>query len=199
MHRVTFSVSLALLLCAASLPLLAADSTQSTPSFPGAGIGALVMWYVCSSRKQKEIGGWLLYYYIQLYLGVLVSIVVFAASWSAYLPGTWSAAPELYPMFLVSTVPGLLVLPAQLVAAELLRMSRDARWIRVLRYVLWADLLLACLATAVDMKYFPNDLVFDVLGLIWPIVWLPYFYVSSRVNRVFRLKDWLPAPAPAAT
>lgn len=191
------AVVLLLVLCAMSLPLMAADTTQSPP-VPGAGIGALVMWYVCASRKQKEIGGWLLYFYVQLYLGVLVSIVVLATSYTAYLPDTWAAAPQLYPLFMLSTVPGLIVLPAQLVIAEILRVSRDAKWIRLLRYVLWFDLITACMATAIDVKYFESGLVFDILGLIWPIVWLPYFYFSSRVNRVFRLKDWLPAPATAA-
>lgn len=188
-----------LLLClgAVPLPVLGADSTQSSPPFPGAGVGGLVMWYVCASRKQKEIGGWLLYYYIQLYLGVLVSIVVFAASFKAYLPDTWSAVPDLYPMFLLSTLPGLLVLPVQLVVAEILRVSRNAKWIRLLRYVLWFDLAMAGVAAAVDTQYFKEDLVFDVIGVLWPIVWLPYFYFSRRVNRVFRLKDWLQPPVAA--
>ena len=57
-------------LLALSLPVFASTDTPATP-FRSGGIGFLltltmVIWYVCASRRKKEIGGWLLYYYIQL-------------------------------------------------------------------------------------------------------------------------------------
>ena len=56
----------ALLILNASV-LLAA--TEDRPANPGGGLcGALVMYYICSRRKEKEIGGWLLYYYIHIHL-----------------------------------------------------------------------------------------------------------------------------------
>jgi hypothetical protein len=61
-------------------PVFAADGTGQAAPVPGGGIGALIMWYVCGSRKKQEIGGWLLYYYIQLYLAVIVSLAERARS-----------------------------------------------------------------------------------------------------------------------
>ena len=181
-----------------ALPLTAATDSAQSPPVPGGAIGALVMWYICPIRKDKEIGGWLLYFYIQLYLGVIVSLIVFAATFSAYEPSTWAKAPDLYPMFLLSAVPGLLLLPAQLVVAEILRRSRDIKWVSILRYVLMADLVMSIVAIAIDTKYFKESVVFDFIGVIWPTIWLPYFYLSKRVRRVFELHDWLTPAVPAA-
>ena len=56
-------------LLALSLPVFASTDTPATSS-PLSGIGVsahtAIIWYVCASRRKKEIGGWLLYYYIQL-------------------------------------------------------------------------------------------------------------------------------------
>jgi hypothetical protein len=55
-------------------PILAADGAEpSTPRAPGGAIVGLIMWYICSRRKAKEIGAvagvvirpavWLPYFY----------------------------------------------------------------------------------------------------------------------------------------
>lgn len=175
-----------------------AEGSQTTSSPAGGSIGgALIMWYICNRRRTQEIGGWLLYYYIQLYVGVLLTVVMTAISFDNYLPVSWDAAPNLYPLFLVSTVPAVLLLPIQLGVAEKLRRSRNYSWVQILRYVLWIDLAAAVVGTLIDLTYFADNLAFDALALVWSLVWLPYFYVSKRVSRVFNTKDWL-APLPTA-
>jgi hypothetical protein len=183
------------LVCVGGTLLLAAvafadDATHSSPP-PAGGCGALIMAYICSRRKKEEIGGWLLYYYIQLYIGLIATVVILAVSLENYKPTSWSAAPSLYPWFLLSTVPGILVVPAQVIAAEVLRRSRSARFLRWLRVVLWIDAACAVLAVAIDLAYFRDSLFLDILPIIWVTVWLPYFYVSTRVKKVFVTKDWL--------
>ena len=57
-------------LLALSLPVFASTDTPASSS-PLGWIGALLtllIWYVCASRRKKEIGGWLLYYYIFSYM-----------------------------------------------------------------------------------------------------------------------------------
>ncbi|MGD0949303.1 MAG: DUF2569 family protein [Candidatus Binatia bacterium] len=175
-----------------------AEGNQTTSSPAGGGIiGALIMWFICNRRRTQEIGGWLLYYYIQLYVGVVLTVVITAISFDNYLPASWNDAPNLYPLFLLSTVPALLLLPIQLGVAEKLRKSRDYSWVHILRYVLWIDFAGAVVATFIDLNYFADNLTFDALALVWSLVWLPYFYVSKRVSRVFNTKDWL-APLPTA-
>ena len=184
---------LSLLCCA---PAFAESSSPSPPPFGGC-IGILVI-YICVKRRTQEIGGWLLYFYIQLYVGAVAVLGAVAMNYQNYLPSSWSAAPSLYWLFLASTVPGQLVMPAQLVLAEMLRRSRDPRYLSWLRAALWIDLLSVAAALAIDAEYFRDNLIFDGLALAWPVVLLPYLYVSKRVNRVFVLKDWVtPAAVPS--
>jgi hypothetical protein len=189
-------VLLAGLLVLGTTSIALADTTQR-PAVPSGGCGALIMWYICSSRKEKEIGGWLLFYYIQLYLGVLVSLILGAVSLKNYLPSSWQEAPGYYLWFLLSTIPGVLILPVQLIVAESLRISRKPRFIRILLIVLWVDLAVSLLGAAIDVKFFRDSIPFDVFAMVWPLIWLPYFYRSRRVRRVFVTKDWLaPVPKP---
>jgi Protein of unknown function (DUF2569) len=166
------------------------NATHSSPP-PASGCGALIMAYICSKRTKEEIGGWLLYYYIQIYVGLVATIVIFAVSLENYKPSSWSEAPALYPWFLLSAVPGILVVPVQATVAELLRRSRSERFLHWLRVVLWIDAACALLAIAIDLTYFRDSLFLDVLPVLWVTIWLPYFYVSKRVKRVFITKDWL--------
>jgi hypothetical protein len=168
-----------------------ADDANHTSPPPAGGCGALIMAYICSQRKKEEIGGWLLYYYIQIYIGLIATVGIFAVSLENYKPSAWSAAPALYPWFLLSAVPGILVVPAQVIVAELLRRSRSERFLRWLRVVLWIDAACALLAIAIDLTYFRDSLFLDILPVIWVTIWLPYFYVSTRVKKVFVTKDWL--------
>lgn len=59
----------ALGLFALSLPVFTSTDTQDA-SFQSGWVGVLLtllIWYVCASRRKKEIGDWLIYYYIRLY------------------------------------------------------------------------------------------------------------------------------------
>jgi len=54
--------------------LLAAQASSTntyTPTFPG----GLIAWWICSRRKREQLGGWLLFYYWQLYGGALMSVI----------------------------------------------------------------------------------------------------------------------------
>jgi hypothetical protein len=185
------------LLCASVAPAAAQNASQSS-SNPVPGLAGLVMVFICAKRKAEEIGGWSLYFYIQLYLGVILTVAMALAWFDNYLPGTWAANPSLYPLFLLSVVPGIFILPIELVTAERLRMTRDARFVGMLRAVLWVQLGAAVIGTAIDAANFPDSLPFDVVSLIWPTIWLPYFYISRRVKRVFVTKDWIVVEPQAA-
>jgi hypothetical protein len=43
---------------------------------------------------------------------------------------------------------------------------------------------------AIGWKYFPDHVILDVIGLVWPLIWIPYFRVSKRVRGVFFTRDW---------
>lgn len=184
-------------LLALSLPVFASTDTPATP-FRSGGIGFLlvltmVIWYVCVSRMKKEIGGWLLYYYIRLYIGAIIAVLVTVSSRDNYLPKAWINEPDLYPFFLLTTVPGLLLYCAEFVVAEKLRMSRNYAYVPILRYILFAALASSLIAIVINNKYFEESSagVFNMMTMIWPIIWIPYFYFSKRVKSVFKNRDWL--------
>lgn len=184
-------------LLALSLPVFASTDTSAT-SFQSTGTGFLltlvmVMWYVCASRSKKEIGGWLLYYYIRLYIGAIIVVLVTVSSRDNYLPGAWINTPDLYPFFLLATVPGLLLYFAEFVVAEKLRISRNYAYVPILRYILFAALASSLIAIAINNKYFEGSSAgfLNMMTMVWPIVWIPYFYFSKRVKSVFKNRDWL--------
>jgi hypothetical protein len=183
----------ALGLLALSLPAFASTLTSAT-SFETGWIRflltliILIIWFVCAIRRKKEIGGWLLYYYIRLYMGAIIVVVVMVGSRDNYLPEAWINEPDLYPFFLLTTVPGLLLYCAEFVVAEKLRRSRNYAYVPILRYILFANLASSLIAIAVNNNYFEGSSpgFFNIMTMIWPIIWIPYFYFSKRVKSVFR-------------
>jgi len=168
------------------------------PRLPGGGgcLLGLIIIVVCAQRKKEEIGGWLLYYYIQLYIALVMTVVFTIIGIENYLPAMWAGEEGLYVLFLLSTVPGVLIVPLQLIAAERLRRGRRYERLGLLKTLLWADLFFSLIGLLIDLVYFRENVAFSVIALIWPLIWLPYFYRSKRVDRVFRTRDWLPAPEP---
>jgi hypothetical protein len=171
------------------------ESPDPVVSIPVGGVGillVLIVWYICASRRKKEIGGWLLYYYIQLYIGAIITVLATVDSFDDFLPKTWIDKPDLYPFFLLTTVPALLLLCAQLVASEKLRVSRNYIYVPILRYILFANIVYSLIAMAINNRYFEgSSAAFTMPSMIWPIIWIPYFYFSKRVMSVFKNRDWL--------
>ena len=124
-----------------------------------------------------------------LYRVEIGAVISFFLTFDNFLPGSWDSAPDEYPWFIISTLLGQLALPAQLAVAEKLRFSRDARWLQWLRAFLWVDLALSVTETGIDSRFFPDALLLDALSILWPAIWIPYFYFSKRVKRVFKISE----------
>ena len=179
-------------------PLLAQSSSSNpAPAVPGGFIGALIMWWICSRRRHQAIGGWLLYFFIQLYISLGVTILLFIAGFENYRPSAWEGS-GLYPLFILSTVPGLLLVPVQVTFGTFVLNRRDWKWVQRLKVVLLIDLVFVLIALAIDSYYFSDNVFFDVYSLIWPSIWLPYFTKSKRVQRVFKTKDWFEQAVPVS-
>lgn len=43
--------------------------------------------------------------------------------------------------------------------------------------------------TGIDSRFFPDALLLDALSILWPAIWIPYFYFSKRVKRVFKISE----------
>ncbi len=189
LHHGGFARTLIVVLAISSLPLLAwaADTKTQTP---GAGLpGALLMWWICSRRKEQPIGGWLLYFYINLYVGGAVGLALIALSLKNYVPAA-GVSPSLYWLWVIAVAPSQVLLIAQVVIGSILLKKREWKWVNYLRLAFALDVAFALLAIFIDQAHFEDNLIFDFLVLGVSTIWLLYFWRSVRVRRVFKTRDW---------
>jgi len=193
------ALEIALILVSLHIPLLIATPVFAVDEVNSAlksvktlwNLWSLILIILCVARRKREIGGWLLYYYIQLYSGTIFSIILLLISFQNYLPLTWGGVTGLYLLFLLSTIPSIVILFLELIYAERLRKSRSFAHIRPFRTVLWFHFGFAVLGLLIDLMVFQDNVPLAVIGLIFPTIWLLYFYYSKRVARVFRTHDWI--------
>lgn len=172
--------------------LLAADQPSPAPVLP---IGWLVIWWICARRKRDPIGGWLAYYYYQLYLGVVVSAFFVAVlNIHSYVPENFSGQRGLYLLFVASTLPGLILLVFQAAVATFLLLLKTWDLVGLLRKVLLATAIAEGVGLFIDAKYFPDNVGLSLVSFIPSVLWVGYFYRSDRVRRVFKTHDWEVAP-----
>ena len=110
-----------------------ADTGTTSGSTPVGG-GLIVGLAIAYLARRREIGGWLLYYYMQLYLSVVVSAILFAVSIGSLSPDGWDSSAR-YVLYLISTLPVWLVLFAEAVLATYLLFRKTEVNVRRLRIV----------------------------------------------------------------
>jgi hypothetical protein len=172
----------------------AASTQPSTTFLTQLGFIAIIVCIVC---RKNAIGGWLLYFYWGAFAGNVMTTFYVLSGIKSYLPGTWHN-PSLYWWFLASTLPGLAAEVCLLVAAIALLRIRTWPWVVRIRWILVAGILAGLIAVSIDAKFFPNSLFSDVRSLVFPSIFLPYMFLSTRVRRVFLTKDW-DSGTPSAT
>jgi Protein of unknown function (DUF2569) len=176
-----------------SVPALAWDSdTKFTAPFGGAP-GALLMWWICSRRKDQPIGGWLLYFYIQLYASAVVSFLLIFPSLKNYNPAMWGDK-TLYWLWLISVFPPQFLLLVQVVLGSIMLKQREWKWVQYLMLSLAMDLAFAVLSACIDNWHFPDNVFFNFFTIAYAVVWLLYFWNSVRVKAVFKTHDWQVTP-----
>jgi hypothetical protein len=53
-----------------------------------------------------------------------------------------------------------------------------------------AELAAAALGAAIDAAYFPDNLALSFLTIVPDLLWLAYFFRSTRIRHIFYLHDW---------
>jgi hypothetical protein len=173
-------VSLAIL----SFPPAALAASTTSPN-----AGAISLWVaagIAYLTRRRAIGGWLFYYYLQLYGGALFTLLLSAQLIDNLKTTGWPSA-ALHTLFVLSVVPSLLVQALELLFATrlLFRSQRNAKNLALLRYVLVASVVAAISGLAIDSVHFSGDVPLSVFGLIVSSIWCLYFFVSRRVKHVF--------------
>lgn len=168
--------------------LLQAASTETKPFTP-APLGILLAWYVCSRHKRDPIGGWLMFFYWQVYGGVLITLLFLALNIQSYVPENFDNSSH-FELFIYSVVPGLVLTFIQCAVSTFMLTARTWAMLKLLRWVMIADIVFAILAIGIDAKYFPDNAPFGLLGAISTLIWLVYLFRSKRVRHVFYSHDW---------
>jgi uncharacterized membrane protein YhaH (DUF805 family) len=134
------------------------------------------MWWICNSRKRKAIGGWLLFYYIQLFGGVIFSVLFLLALLTI---GTWREN-------IISFVYNVVLIIEVIWASMLLsKKFRNLEYYNFLRITLLAQFMLGLVAF---LGYGSGN----ILMIIGSVFWFLYFTWSKRVELVFIENKWNP-------
>lgn len=186
-HRSLYAALAALLVL---MPWAAFASSQSAGQ-RASGAGLFIAWAIAYLSRRRAIGGWLLYFYIHLYLSFLASLLFLPATLSNLRPSEWDST-KLYVLFIISTVPVVLLIAAEVYAATKLLVQRTEANVRILRKVLLALASASGIAFGIDLSFFEDELTLfsDVVTFVFAAIWLAYFSKAKRVQLVFIEGKW---------
>jgi hypothetical protein len=166
--------------------LYVATNNDFIPAFP-VGIIACI---VCNMRKRSEVGGWLLFFYWQLFSGAVLTVFLFLKNFQAYVPENFATHAARHHWFMITAVSTIVVLALQVAVGTMLIVVRSWDLLQFLRILLAAQIVAMLAALIVDANYFPNYVAFRVGGLISEGIWMAYLFMSDRVRHVFKCHDW---------
>ncbi len=162
------------------------QASNSAPLVNGNGLALIAAAIAFFCRKQP-IGGWLLYFFCQVFLGL--TLIALTTYWGRYTPGAWSD-PADYFLFVISSLSRDLALIAIAAVSVALVRSRDWSLVAALKYALIVYAFITVMKVVVDVGSYPDAITSDTLSLVFPMAYIPYFQYSRRVRRVFLEKSW---------
>ena len=170
-------------------------ATSGTRNQSAAGGALFVAFAIVYLSRRRAIGGWLLYFYIQLYSSFAISLIFVPQVLTNLNPKQWDNS-FLYVMFFLSVVPVIVVEFIEIIAATKLLFRRNEQNVNFLKKILVALVATSAIALVIDIAYFSDDpaLFFDVLTLVFAIIWSLYFSKARRVKLVFIDKNWIYIP-----
>ena len=169
----------------ASLILLSSNSTN--PTFPGGG--GILAWIICYRARRNEIGGWLLFFYWQLYGGLLMTVIFFSMNVQSYVFENFDDSRKFY-MYLASVGPYIILYLAQLAVGTLLLTVRTWDLLQLLRWLTAGQVAASLVSIVIDSNYYPDNVALNFLTLIPQSLWLAYMFKSARIKHVFKSHDW---------
>ncbi len=188
------SLTLALTFLLPTLALAQASTDESVQS--GNVLGRLFfqlfwVWFLLRSRKQP-IGGWLLYYYIGLYIWTPIDLILSLGAYQDSLPSAWPGESIHYGLYLITIWPTEILSVGELWIAHRLRKTLSWRYVPILRKLMAIKVAVGCAALAIDGAVWPDFVFYDIISLVPVVIWLAYFHRSQRVWSVFHEGVWPP-------
>lgn len=153
------------------------------------GFALVILCYV---RRKENIGGWLMFFYYQIYASIVLFLLTAIGSAQAYWPSYWDELSD-YILFLSAVLFRDFAFVLVAAVASVLLTHRKWVWVRNLRIALIVALGIMVIPLVLDVLFFQDALVWNLLRAIMLGAWLVYFYVSDRVKSVFP-EETLPQP-----
>ncbi len=176
----------------------AADSSAPNPTSSAAPV--FIIWLVCFLRRKKPIGGWLLFYFISIWLSLIVSFALSSKTIS-YLALPHSLAD--CPLFLsnLGAILSFALLTVEFVLSIILMTPAWRAWkyVLLLRKVLVTSCVVFLVSFALDLTFSGYTFVLDLWALTLSVTWWFYFRRSTRVHRVFHSTDSRPIQEEPST
>ena len=139
-------------------------------------------------RRDEDIGGFLLYFYFWIFATPLVFASDIVMHPQAFLRADRHDAFHL--ALILATFPRLIAFVVATVMAVMLLFRREWDWVERVQLALSVCVIISLLSLAINWKCFPNSLRSNAIRWISLLLWTIYFFVSKRVNHVFRTRDW---------
>jgi hypothetical protein len=146
---------------------------------------ALLCWF----RRKEEIGGWLMFFYYQVYAGTFLSLSAVAKQIGVYTPRPWKNETN-HIFFIIAAIPRLVGFLMIVIIATILLKKRELSWLSRLRLVMGIELTLMACSLLIDAYRFPSAFTFDLTEAILLSLWLTYFFQSQPVHDIFVTHDW---------
>jgi hypothetical protein len=150
----------------------------------------LILALVSYMRRREAIGGWLMFFFCTVYLGVLAALLVSIAAVAALYPPQSAPSVSNPPTLGIVTLLRLTGYGGVALVSTYLLQRQEWQWVERLRFAIGANLVLNGICIVLDQIYFPQALVPNLGRWIVMCGWLVYFMVSGRVQTVFRTKTW---------
>ena len=172
-----------------------ASAAEATSTSPNSGYGvawAAIIGGICYARRNKAIGGWLLFYLVQVFFGTIIWIGITISAFSGYIPTTWPTLGK-YFVFLLETIPSDIATIALFILAFHIISQKRRNWrtINSIRIALMIMLVAAIFSILLNISGENSVFViFEVWSALWALAWLGYFLKSKRVREVFLTKEW---------
>jgi hypothetical protein len=188
-NKKLFTASLVSGICLAG-PLSHAFAASSSTSMAGAG-GLWIAFAIAYLTRKRAFGGWLFYYYFQLYGSLAVTVLLMGVMSEDFRSSGWEDK-AMYSLFLISVIPHYVLKASEslLASALFLRRCRSQKVLNYLRLIILAQVVVSGVSLFIDYNHFPDNLPITVLSLVFSIIWLLYFTNSFRVHWVLAHPGW---------
>jgi hypothetical protein len=180
-----------ILILTVALCSTASDASAATGAASGAtGAGLWVAFGIAYLTRRRAFGGWLFYYYLQLFLSTALTLLLAPAVVQNLTPSGWGDR-ALHSLFIFSVVPLYLSKLLEVIAACALlsRRYRLQKYVDYLRYTFLAQAVAGGVALFIEYNHFPENVPMTVMSTALAVIWYLYFDGSCRVDWVLAHSD----------